>query len=68
MQPVVIRGGCVYFEPGAVGGLFVGVFFIEDPELDEVSAGEWRKNRDDLDQTACFMSICRCSNQSCGDS
>jgi len=35
-QTIVIRGGCVYFEPGALGGRFVGVFFVEDPNPAEV--------------------------------
>ena len=31
-QVLEIRGGAVFFEPGALGGNFVGVFFIDDPD------------------------------------
>jgi len=32
----IVRGGVVYFEPGALGGLFVGVFFMEGLDVEEV--------------------------------
>jgi hypothetical protein len=31
-----IRGGAVLFEQGAVGGLFIGVFFVDDGSSAEV--------------------------------
>ena len=27
-----VRGGSVLFEPGAIGGIFTGCFFIDDPD------------------------------------
>ena len=36
-QVLEIRGGSVLFEAGATGGLFVGVVFIDDPDVMEVS-------------------------------
>jgi len=27
-----VRGGSVLFEPGAIGGNFVGCFFVDDPD------------------------------------
>jgi len=31
-----VRGGSVYFEPGALGGRFVGILFIDDLDIIEV--------------------------------
>jgi len=36
-QFIIIRGGCVFLEAGAIGGMFVGVIFVEDPNPAEVS-------------------------------
>lgn len=37
VQPIVVRGGVAYFEEGAEGGMFVGVFFIMPTDLEEVT-------------------------------
>jgi hypothetical protein len=29
-----IRGGSVMFDPDAAGGIFTGVFFIDDPDIE----------------------------------
>lgn len=35
-QMIEIRGGTVFFETGTIGGVFVGVFFIQDESTPEV--------------------------------
>jgi hypothetical protein len=36
-QVIEVRGGSVLFEPGAVTGNFVGVYFADEPDTFDVS-------------------------------